>query len=230
MIRNVVIITGGVSRVGKLITEFFASQGYDVLLTYHKSEDQFYKIKNELEGKYNVKLYGFKVNFLDQIEVLHFFSLFADFIDSKRDDHVFYALFNNASIFFESSFSDTNFIDIENFFTIHVSIPMNLIRMFNNYCNMARQTNHIIVNFSDAMVLKHEKYINKYFFYTLSKKFLYSSSSFIRSKLNPNVSLINILPKKIMDNKGNLISYELYSILNDISSNNFDRINDDTII
>lgn len=234
MKKKAIIITGGVSRVGKIITEFFATRGYSIVLTYNKSGDSFHELKDRLEFLYNIQIFGLKVDFLDINETKEFFCQFTNFILKKKDEYYFTTLFNNASIFCETQFVNTNFDLIDNLLKIHVSVPMNLIQIFNSYCidfidcMKSEKTKHIIVNFCDFMVLQDN--INKYFFYTLSKKFLYDSSSFIRKKLSINVSLVNILPKKIMDDNNILLSDNLYKVLKSIEDGSFFGIEKDQII
>lgn len=70
--RKKALITGAAKGLGRATAIKFASEGYDVILTYLNSEQEALKLKDELESEYSVDVTAVKVNLLsdDDIEKL----------------------------------------------------------------------------------------------------------------------------------------------------------------
>lgn len=54
--KKVAFITGGASGLGKVISSMFAKEGYNLVITYYKSQEEAYKLKKKLEDNYNSKV------------------------------------------------------------------------------------------------------------------------------------------------------------------------------
>jgi len=88
-----VVLTGGSSGIGKAIVLFLLEKGYEVLFTYHYSQDS----AKEIESQYpNAKAY--QIDFTDPSELLRFSAAIAEFSPD--------ILINN---YYSGSFIDTYF-------------------------------------------------------------------------------------------------------------------------
>jgi len=67
--EKIIVITGGTGGLGKELTRYLLTKNNIVVVTYNK-EESFISLKNEL--KENKNLFGFKVNVLDENNVLNF--------------------------------------------------------------------------------------------------------------------------------------------------------------
>lgn len=67
--KKIIVIAGGTGGLGKDLTRYLLKMNNIVAVTYNK-EESFISLKNELEQ--NKNLYGFKVNVLDENNVLNF--------------------------------------------------------------------------------------------------------------------------------------------------------------
>ncbi len=95
-----IIITGASRGIGKAIAYQLASEGYNLIINYFKSESEANKICEELSMMYNIKAYPFKADIsnYDDIKKLFDFSL-SKF--NKID-----ALVNNAGVCYDMEFSE----------------------------------------------------------------------------------------------------------------------------
>ncbi len=71
--RKTILVTGGATGIGKACAERMAKKGYDVLITYKRSEGPAQDLRKELEG-YGVRCELFKVNVADEDEVKSLFT------------------------------------------------------------------------------------------------------------------------------------------------------------
>lgn len=108
-------------------------------------------------------------------------------------------LINNASIFAESSLTDDNFNNIDNFFNINFKAPYILTKLFvRNY------KEGLIINILDTKISKN-KSVN--FDYLLSKKALKDFTEMSAVALAPNFRVNGIAPGIILPPKGKDLEY-----------------------
>ena len=66
--RKTILVTGGATGIGKACAERMAKKGYDVLITYKRSEGPAKELQKELEG-YGVRCEIFKADVADEDQV-----------------------------------------------------------------------------------------------------------------------------------------------------------------
>ncbi len=100
MKNKVVLVTGGSRGIGKAIATDFASKGYNVVINYKKEGNEGYKLKEELEKQYNVKILTIKADITNEVEVEKMINYTIKEFD-KID-----VLINNAGIAIDKDFEE----------------------------------------------------------------------------------------------------------------------------
>jgi len=74
--QKTVLVTGGSRGIGKAICKLLATEGYNVVLNYNKSEAQALEIKTELKNiGYNIEIFKADVSIMDQVKDLIKFTI-----------------------------------------------------------------------------------------------------------------------------------------------------------
>ncbi len=92
-----VFITGASRGLGYEVAKVFASHGYDVIGTYHKSLEKIEEVKREIESTYNVNFTIYKLDVSKEEDIIN--------VRNNLDTHID-VLVNNAGISRDSSFYD----------------------------------------------------------------------------------------------------------------------------
>lgn len=100
MSSKVALITGGASGLGKTISKFLASKQIDVVINYNTSSRDAYKLKEEIEKSYQVKVLLVKCDISKEDEI-------NNMIEEIKNNfgHIDY-LVNNAAICLDSLYDD----------------------------------------------------------------------------------------------------------------------------
>ena len=93
----VVFITGASRGLGYEVAKVFASHGYDVIGTYHKSLEKIEEVKKEIEEKYHVNFTIYKLDVSKEEDIIN--------VRNNMNTHID-VLVNNAGISRDSSFYD----------------------------------------------------------------------------------------------------------------------------
>lgn len=93
----VVFITGASRGLGYEIAKVFASHGYDVIGTYHKSLEKIEEVKKEIEETYHVNFTIYKLDVSKEEDIIN--------VRNNLNTHID-VLVNNAGISRDSSFYD----------------------------------------------------------------------------------------------------------------------------
>jgi NAD(P)-dependent dehydrogenase (short-subunit alcohol dehydrogenase family) len=188
------LITGGAKRIGKVIALHLAKMGYDIVIHYNESEIEAKNLQQEI-----IKI-GSKCNIIQ-----------ADLLDTKqvvglskkmREIKDWSVLINNASIFYPSSFLESNIEELEKNFTIHFKTPIILSKEFALHCKINNIDGNII-NMIDKNIVRYE---TKYFDYLLSKKSLAELTKILALELAPQIRVNGIAPGFILDKVDSKIS------------------------
>ena len=119
--NEVVLVTGASKGLGRGIVKEFAKNGYNVVINYLNDMENALKLKNEVEGKYNIKALCIKCDISDDTEVQ---KMIEDiFIKLGNID----VLINNVGISIDSDIFDKNkkdfmrVLEVNNYGTFLVS-------------------------------------------------------------------------------------------------------------
>ncbi len=94
---SVVFITGASRGLGYEVAKVFASHGYDVIGTYHKSLEKIEEVKKEIEEKYHVNFTIYKLDVSKEEDIIN--------VRNNMNTHID-VLVNNAGISRDSGFYD----------------------------------------------------------------------------------------------------------------------------
>jgi pteridine reductase len=182
--RQSAIVTGGAKRVGKALALGLAERGYDIGLHYNSSEKDANDTKKEIE-----KLGG--VCHLLQADLLQAHAI-ADLIDtaSKRLSNIS-LLINNASLYEQVDFLQTESSLLEKNLAIHVVAPFLLTQQFAKTCQSGN-----VINIVDTMINRCQ---GSHFAYLLSKKTLFDFTKMAARALAPTIRVNAIAPGSTLE-------------------------------
>ncbi|MCE3255550.1 MAG: putative short-chain dehydrogenase/reductase [Rickettsiaceae bacterium] len=176
------LITGGASKIGRELAKALAKDGYDIVLHYNNSLTEAKKLQEEISG-IGVKCKIIKADLLNAKEVDHLVE------EMKRIEN-WSVLINNASIFYQSNFLESDIEELEKNFTIHLKVPVLLSKALAQNCTQNQLAGNII-NMIDKNITRVE---TKYFHYLLSKKSLAEFTQMSALQLAPNIRVNAIAP------------------------------------
>lgn len=185
--KDGVLITGAANRIGKEIAFYFASKGYDVAIHYNHSAEESLTTKKEIETKHGVQCRVFKADFEDRTQTVQ---LMKEVHSQLKIKH----LINNASLFYENSFSKNSISDFDVFMKINFIAPYLLTQQFSE---IVEDTGSII-NILDTHISQNQ---TKHFDYLLSKKFLEIFTKQVAIELAPKIRVNGIAPGIILPPK-----------------------------
>lgn len=177
--RKAVLITGGARRVGAVITEQFAANGYDIALHYGNSKAEAEALKHEIE-KRNVRCHLLAHDLSD---VQSMPRLLAEVRAAFPHCD---ALINNASVFERGEFMETDEALFDRQFAINFKAPFFLTQGFAKTFGRGA-----VVNVLDTHV---EKNVGSHFAYLLSKKALAEFTRMSARALGPQIRVNGICP------------------------------------
>lgn len=179
------LITGSAKRIGHEIAVFLAKKGYDLVITYNKSQTEAQNLAAKIEKTYQ-----------KNCQIIQ-----ADLTNPENAEKILQnapknlnLLINNASIFEKSNFLDDEDQFEENL-AIHLSSPLKLSRIFAKNAIENNISDAQIINFTDKNVTRHE---TSYFYYLLSKKFLNEATKMLALQLAPQIRVNAIAPGFIL--------------------------------
>lgn len=96
----VVLVTGSAKGIGASTIKEFASNGYDVIINYNKSEEEALKLKGYIDNNYNVRSLVIKCDIINESEI-------DNMINKIRSEfNNIDVLVNNASISLDNNIED----------------------------------------------------------------------------------------------------------------------------
>lgn len=181
------LITGGAKRIGKEIALHLARSGYDLVIHYNNSKIEAQDLQKQIQ-KFGVACTLIKADLLDKKQVDHLLQELKKIKDWNL-------LINNASIFYQSNFLQSDIETMEKHFTIHLKIPAIFSKALADHCQQNQLFGNII-NMIDKNIARYE---TKYFDYLLSKKSLAEFTKMLALQLAPQIRVNGIAPGFILN-------------------------------
>ncbi len=181
------LITGGAKRIGKEIALQLAKMGYDLVIHYNNSDLEALDLQKQIQ-KLGVDCALIKADLLDKKQV-------GNLVLELKKIKNWNLLINNASIFYQSNFLQSNIEELEKNFTIHLKIPAILGKTLAENCQQNQLSGNII-NMIDKNIARYE---TKYFDYLLSKKSLAEFTKMLALQLAPQIRVNGIAPGFILN-------------------------------
>jgi len=191
MNKKAVLITGAAKRLGKDLCHYFASNSYDVAISYNKSNKDAVILKNTLEKHYKINCKIYKANLFNIDEAK---TLIACVI---KDFPYLTHLVNNASIFNRSTIFDSE-SELVNNFNVHFFSPLILSKAFYQNVKKNNTKNAQIINMVDKNIVR---YNTQNFYYLLSKKMLAELTKMSCLEFAPLVRVNAVAPGYILDDE-----------------------------
>ena len=179
-----VLVTGASDRIGKEISLYFASIGYNVAIHYSTSFEKAQLTRQDIVSKYDVKCEIFKADFSDEKEA-------QKLIPEVNSIFKINCLVNNASIFYENSFAEKGTSGLTSFFDVNFKAPYILTKQFAEIAPEGA----LIINILDTKITKNA---TSHFDYLLSKKFLAVFTRQVAVQLAPGIRVNGIAPGIIL--------------------------------
>ena len=98
-----VFISGASRGLGAIIAKTFASNNYNIIINYNKSEHKAINLKKDLESKYNIKCFLYKCDVSNEFEVKGMF------LKIKGEIGNIDCVINNAGISLDNSLIDKTY-------------------------------------------------------------------------------------------------------------------------
>ena len=98
-----VFISGASRGLGAIIAKTFASNNYNIIINYNKSEHKAINLKKDLESKYNIKCFLYKCDVSNEFEVKDIF------LKIKGEIGNIDCVINNAGISLDNSLIDKTY-------------------------------------------------------------------------------------------------------------------------
>jgi len=181
------LITGGAKRIGKAVAINLAKMGYDLVIHYNNSHLEAEDLQKEIK-KLKVDCSLIKADLLDKNQV-------EGLVLKLKKIKNWNLLINNASIFYKSSFLQSDIEELEKNLTIHLKIPAILSKALAQNCQQNKLSGNII-NMIDKNITRYE---TKYFDYLLSKKSLAEFTKMLALQLAPQIRVNAIAPGFILN-------------------------------
>lgn len=136
--KKIAIVTGCAKGIGKEIALELARDGYNIIGTCNTSLQEMYILKNKIEA-IGVKFYSYKVNFLNDEEVINFV------IDIKNKFEHIDVLVNNAALALDNNFKDKKIEEFQAVLQVNLITPFILIQKL---CDIMKDG--VIINISST--------------------------------------------------------------------------------
>ncbi len=188
--KKAALITGGAKRIGREIAIYLASQGYNIAISYNKSQKDAQKLADEIVQKFAVKCEIFAADLCDQQAAK---KLIQDVIKKFPQLNL---LVNNASIFRKSKFFAAPDSELNDNLNIHFIAPLILAQEFAKNVLVREIKEAQIINMIDKNIVRFD---TQYFHYLLSKKNLAEATRMLALELAPHVRVNGIAPGFILN-------------------------------
>ena len=136
--KKTAIITGCAKGIGREIALELARDGYNIIGTCNNSLQEMYILKNKIEA-IGVKFYSYKVNFLNDEEVIGFIN------NIKKEFNNIDVLVNNAALALDNNFKDKKMEEFQAVLQVNLITPFVLIQKL---CDLMK--NGVIINISST--------------------------------------------------------------------------------
>ena len=174
-----ILVTGGATRVGKTLSLGLAELGVEVFIHFNTSEKSANELQSQIKANSGkAQIFQADLSNPEELEKM---------MERISDTGKLYAVINNASIFDEISFTDTNLESWNRNLQVNLTAPFMISQLF------AKQLSHKdkgrIINILDWRSLRPGK---DHFPYTISKAALASLTEAMAVALAPTISVNGI--------------------------------------
>lgn len=181
--KPAILITGASRRIGRAMALRLAKEGYNIALHYHTSVQDALRVKQEIEqlGQRCELLVGNLAEHATCVALIE---------EAKGYFPALMGLINNASIFTESPFLETDKEMLNDYLDIHLKGPFWLTQAF------ARKVKSgVVVNMLDTDIINNSE---RFFTYLLTKKLLAEFTLMSARVLAPSIRVNAIAPGKVL--------------------------------
>ncbi|QGY43585.1 SDR family NAD(P)-dependent oxidoreductase [Maribellus comscasis] len=175
------LITGASKRVGKALTEHLASNGWNVVIHYNRSEKAAQELADSLKQKFPKQFFEIVKANLFEIEEVE--GLISKVVTEYGRFHL---LINNASVFDPGDIEETDVKLFDTQMSVNLKAPFFLTRDFARVC---REGN--IINFVDTRITSNKSNFSAY---SLSKKTLWELTKMAALEFAPEIRVNAIAP------------------------------------
>jgi NAD(P)-dependent dehydrogenase (short-subunit alcohol dehydrogenase family) len=173
------IVTGAAKRIGRALAYGLAERGFDIALHFNQSE------KDAIEAKTHIEKMGRRCILLkaDLSEAAQSLGLIKQAVQGLGQVDL---LVNNASIFHQVSFLDTDQELFDKNIAVHLRAPFFMTSEFAKVCQRGN-----VINIIDTMISTRNQ---EYFAYLLSKKALLDFTEMAAKALAPKIRVNALAP------------------------------------
>ena len=136
--KKIAIVTGCAKGIGKEIALELARDGYNIIGTCNNSLLEMFELKNKIEA-IGVKFYSYKVNFINDEEVIRFIN------NIKKEFSSIDVLVNNAALALDNNFKDKSVEEFQAVLQVNLITPFLLIQKL---CDIMKDG--VIINVSST--------------------------------------------------------------------------------
>ena len=187
MMLGTALVTGATKRIGRALTLQLADMGYNIALHYNFIGSDARKLMFEVEER-GVQCELFRTNFLNEEETESLIGHVAEKFDDVS------LLVNNASIFQQGRFLETDTALFNSHFDINFKAPFILTRDFAREFKSGQ-----VITILDTKIAHND---GAHFAYTLSKKVLGEFTKMAAKQLAPDIRINAIAPGFILPPAG----------------------------
>ena len=150
MKRNVVLVTGSSIGLGKSIIEKYASNNYDVIITYLTHKEEAEKLKQKLEQKYNINALTAKVDVSNEQDIFALKDLIINTFGTLD------ILINNAAISIDTTFDMKTKENFRKILDTNLIGPFLISRVFGDIMYENKKGNIINISSTNAIDTYYE--------------------------------------------------------------------------
>ncbi len=210
-LKKTALVTGGAIRLGKEISLYLASLGFDVALHYNSSKEKAQNTKESIE-KEGVQCECFPQDFSEDFDA-------TQYLDKIRQNmpHPLTLLVNSASYYEPCTIAETKPHTLEHLWQVNFKAPYFLMQAFFHLHNMEQPNKENvsekpqIINILDNKIAYQQYH---YAPYILSKKALHDLSQFAAIEFAPYLRVNCISPGIVMPNSARDNDYLNWRISN----------------
>ena len=173
--ENTVLITGGSQRIGAVISDRLAREGWNVIIHYNKSKKKAFNLKKNL-STYKINCCCIKADLSKELELKKLFK------NAKKEMGVITCLINNASTFELDNLENIKKKKWDYHLNTNLWAPIFLIQQFIK--NLPKNINGNIINVVDQRVINLTPFFTTY---TITKSALWTLTQTTALALAPKI-------------------------------------------
>ena len=188
------VVTGAAKRLGAMMAEHLAEQGYDIVLHCNHSSDNALALHDRIR-RFGVSCHILAADWTDRDDVRRFIA------DAQRLSPHIDVLINSAAVFDRRSIAETDEAVLDKILSVNVKAPFHLIRGLSPMMNGG-----LVINITDAKIQQPD---HQYAAYCLSKNALSYLTILAAQEFAPSVRVNAIAPAYLLPSD-NLAAFETF--------------------